>query len=182
MDISIAALTDCNSFSLLIVKMEWAYWRKKLRYKRTQVSPGPCQGPDIPIKLPYLVELFSHFDLCIWQLFFMTKAKVINRNNTAGQLARLSQALSKRESISGCDPDEIYYQLNFYHFAVERQSGTGNCSPVTRKHYQKITTFRCKFWVVHDKHKRKYPQNHSAFVQLLSVLWCFSALFSNKCF
>ena len=92
-----------------------------------------------------------------------------NRNNTAGQLARLSQALSKRESISGCDPDEIYYQLNFYHFAVERQSGTGNCSPVTRKHYQKITTFRCKFWVVHDKHKRKHPQNHSAFVQPLSV-------------
>ena len=63
----------------------------------------------------------------------------------------LSQALSKRESISGCDPDEIYYQLNFYHFAVERQSGTGNCSPVTRKHYQKITTFRCTFRVAHDK-------------------------------
>ena len=83
------------------------------------------------------MELFSHFDLCICQLNFITNAKVRNRNDTAGQLAMLSQALSKRESNSGCDPDEIYYQLNFYHFAVERQSGTGNCSPVTRKHYQK---------------------------------------------
>ena len=101
--------------------------------------------------MPYSVELFSHFDLCICQLNFITNAKVRNRNDTAGQLAMLSQALSKRESISGCDPDEIYYQLNFYHFAVERQSGTGNCSPVTRKHYQKITTFRCTFRVAHDK-------------------------------
>ena len=41
----------------------------------------------------------------------------------------------KTKVFSAADLEEIYDRLNFYHFAVERQSGTGNCFPLTRNHY-----------------------------------------------
>ena len=55
----------------------------------------------------------------------------------------------KKEKVFSAVADlvEIYYRLNFYHFAVERQSGTGNCFPLTRNHYyQKRKTFQLHFW------------------------------------
>ena len=41
----------------------------------------------------------------------------------------------KEKVFSAANLEEIYDRLNFYHFAVERQSGTGNCFPLTRNHY-----------------------------------------------